>query len=54
MKGQRESLEKFELNAPWKPAGDQPQAIEKLISGLKKACAIKLFLELQVAERPSL
>ena len=36
MKGQRESLEKFELNAPWKPAGDQPQAIEKLISGLKR------------------
>jgi len=44
MKGQRESLEKFELNAPWKPAGDQPQAIEKLISGLKKGMRYQTLL----------
>ena len=25
----------FELHAPYKPIGDQPQAIEKLVQGLK-------------------
>ena len=25
----------FELHAPYKPTGDQPQAIEKLVQGLK-------------------
>jgi excinuclease ABC subunit B len=29
------SVMKFELKAPYKPAGDQPQAIKMLISGLK-------------------
>lgn len=28
--------EKFELVAPWPPAGDQPEAIEKLVEGFKK------------------
>jgi excinuclease ABC subunit B len=27
---------KFKLQAPYKPAGDQPQAIKKLVAGLKK------------------
>ena len=26
----------FKLHTPWAPAGDQPQAIEKLEKGLKK------------------
>lgn len=28
-------IEKFELISPFKPAGDQPQAIEKLVDGIK-------------------
>ena len=44
MKRQRESLERFELKAPWEPAGDQPQAIEKLISGLKKGIRYQTLL----------
>ncbi len=44
MKRQRESLERFELKAPWEPAGDQPQAIEKLISGLKKGMRYQTLL----------
>ena len=27
----------FQLVAPFQPAGDQPQAIEKLVAGLRKA-----------------
>ena len=30
------SVEKFKLHSEFKPAGDQPRAIESLISGLKK------------------
>ena len=30
------SVEKFKLHSEFKPAGDQPKAIESLISGLKK------------------
>jgi len=29
-------MDKFDLRAPWPPTGDQPQAIEKLVEGLKK------------------
>lgn len=29
-------MEKFDLKAPFKPAGDQPKAIEKILSSLKK------------------
>src|SRR4030042_5897024 len=29
-------MEKFDLKAPWGLMGDQPQAIEKLVAGLKK------------------
>ena len=27
--------QRFKLHAPYKPTGDQPQAIEKLVKGLK-------------------
>ena len=26
----------FKLHAPYEPAGDQPQAIEKLVNGIKQ------------------
>jgi excinuclease ABC subunit B len=29
-------MEKFDLNSPWPPTGDQPQAIDKLVEGLNK------------------
>ena len=28
-------MEKFELVSPFKPSGDQPEAIEKLVCGLE-------------------
>ena len=29
-------MDRFVLNSPYKPTGDQPQAIEKLVEGVKK------------------
>ena len=31
----------FKLHAPYEPTGDQPQAIEKLVKGSKKATSLK-------------
>ncbi|SDX82192.1 Excinuclease ABC subunit B [Acetomicrobium thermoterrenum DSM 13490] len=44
MKYQGEGQKKFELVAPWKPAGDQPLAIEKLASGLKQGMRYQTLL----------
>ncbi|HOJ81740.1 MAG TPA: excinuclease ABC subunit UvrB [Acetomicrobium flavidum] len=44
MKRREESMEKFELKAPWKPAGDQPQAIDKLVVGLKEGMKYQTLL----------
>lgn len=30
-------MDKFELHSEYKPTGDQPQAIEKLVKGFKEA-----------------
>ena len=29
-------MDRFVLHSPYKPTGDQPQAIEKLVDGVKK------------------
>src|SRR5688572_9968221 len=34
----------FKLQAPYKPAGDQPQAIEKLVAGLKSGHKMQTLL----------
>src|SRR3972149_12080659 len=34
----------FELNSPFKPTGDQPQAIDKLINGLKRNISEQVLL----------
>lgn len=36
--------EKFKLVAPWPPAGDQPEAIEKLIKGFEKPNSVQTLL----------
>ncbi len=36
--------EKFELKSPYKPAGDQPQAIEKLVEGVKEGLKDQVLL----------
>lgn len=36
--------EKFKVNAPFKPAGDQPKAIEKLVKGIKKGYKFQTLL----------
>ena len=30
-------MDKFELVSPYEPSGDQPQAIDKLVEGIKKS-----------------
>lgn len=44
MKYQGEGQKKFELVAPWKPAGDQSLAIEKLALGLKQGMRYQTLL----------
>jgi len=34
----------FKLVSPFKPAGDQPQAIEKLVAGIEKGCRMQTLL----------
>ncbi|MEW6446577.1 MAG: excinuclease ABC subunit UvrB [Bacillota bacterium] len=34
----------FKLHSPFPPAGDQPQAIEKLVAGLEKGCRMQTLL----------
>src|SRR5699024_9588884 len=36
--------ERFELQADWSPAGDQPQAIEELVDGLNQGLAHQTLL----------
>ena len=35
---------KFKLNSPYKPAGDQPKAIEKLVEGVHKQAKDQVLL----------
>ena len=37
-------VEKFELNAPWQMAGDQAEAVEKLVNGFDKPGTIQTLL----------
>ena len=37
-------MDHFELVAPYKPTGDQPQAIEKLVDGVNKGCMEQTLL----------
>lgn len=37
-------MDHFELSAPYKPTGDQPQAIEKLVDGVNKGCMEQTLL----------
>ena len=38
------SMNNFDLKAPWPPTGDQPNAIKKLVDGLKKDCRYQTLL----------
>lgn len=37
-------MNKFKLKAPYKPTGDQPQAIEKLVEGFKEGNQFETLL----------
>ncbi len=37
-------MDKFQLVSPYQPAGDQPQAIEKIVEGLEKGCRDQTLL----------
>ena len=37
-------MDKFELVAPYAPTGDQPEAIEKLVSGIEKGLKEQVLL----------
>ena len=41
----------FELKSKYTPSGDQPQAIEELVNGLKKEKNTKYYLEQQEPEK---
>ena len=36
-------MDHFKLVSEYKPTGDQPQAIEQLVKGLKREISLKLF-----------
>ena len=36
-------MDHFKLHSEYQPTGDQPQAIERLVKGLKKAISLKLY-----------
>jgi len=42
--GKRPEMERFQLVAPFEPTGDQPQAIEKLVEGLRKGYRYQTLL----------
>jgi excinuclease ABC subunit B len=33
----------FKIQAPFQPAGDQPQAIDKLVEGIKKGLPVRSY-----------
>ena len=47
-------MDKFILHSEYKPTGDQPQAIEKLSDGVKRAIKNRPYLVLRVVVRPLL
>ena len=48
-----EQISQFELASDYSPTGDQPQAIDALVEGVKKE-QFKPYLESQEVERHSL
>jgi len=48
-----EGGKKFKIKSDFKPAGDQPEAIKKLVQGTKKMNLIRFCLVLQDLEKPS-
>lgn len=36
-------MSEFKLHAPYQPTGDQPQAIEALVKGVKKEISFRRF-----------
>ena len=52
--GKLEGGKKFKIKSDFKPAGDQPEAIKKLIQGAKKMNLTKFYWVLQVLEKPLL
>ena len=37
-------MDRFELVSPYKPTGDQPQAIEKLVDGIRKGYKVIIVM----------
>ena len=46
-------MDKFELVSPYKPTGDQPEAIQKLADGIQKGLKSRFYWALRVPARPS-
>ena len=44
-------MDHFVLHSKYEPTGDQPQAIEKLVKGLKRAISLRHCLALPVPVR---
>ena len=49
--GKLEGGKKFKIKSDFKPAGDQPEAIKKLVNGANKKNSIRSYLELRVQEK---
>ena len=49
--GKLEGGKKFKIKSEFKPAGDQPEAIKKLVKGAKKTNLTKYYLVLQAQEK---
>ena len=47
------TMNEFKLKAPYKPTGDQPQAIEKLVEGFKEGNQFETLLVLLAPVRLS-
>ena len=47
-------MDHFELHSEYKPTGDQPQAIERLVRGFKEGNQFETLLGVTAPVRPSL
>ena len=47
-------MDHFELHSEYKPTGDQPQAIERLVRGFKEGNQFETYWVSQAPVRPSL
>ncbi len=45
-------MDKFKLVSPYKPQGDQPQAIGELTDGLKRGDQFQTLLGVRAVEKP--